>query len=92
MAMARARTSESSQVSDIQVMLRGWENVPKVCVQMTAKYLTPRRLSGKLVKERLKMYPIKWQVRPATTVSPRWLLKVVSRYVCVKLADVSGTH
>jgi hypothetical protein len=35
--MARARTSESSQVSDIQAMFKGCEKVPNVCVHTTPK-------------------------------------------------------
>jgi len=36
-AMARALSSESVQVRDIQVIFRGWEKVPKVCVHTTPK-------------------------------------------------------
>lgn len=53
-AMARARSSESSHVRDNQVTLSGCGNVPKICVQTTPKYRTPRR-SCSSVKVRLKM-------------------------------------
>jgi hypothetical protein len=70
--MANARSSESRQVNDIQAMLSGCENVPKVCVHTTPKYRTPRRLIS--VKIRLKTYPNKWKLIPAITVCPRALL------------------
>lgn len=53
MAIASALSSESSHVSDIQVMLSGCEKVPKVWVHTTPKYRNPRLLIS--VKMRLKM-------------------------------------
>lgn len=46
MAMAKARTSESWQVTDTQATFKGWGKVPYICVQMTPKYLTPFKFSG----------------------------------------------
>jgi hypothetical protein len=79
MAMARARSSESVQVRDIQAMLRGCEKVAKVWVQTIPKYLAPLRLSPNSVKPRLKMLPRRWQLRPTMTVSGRRLLRGCQR-------------
>lgn len=46
MAMAKARTSESWQVTETQATFNGCGKVPYICVQMTPKYLTPLMFSG----------------------------------------------
>lgn len=52
MAMAKARTSESWQVTDTQATFNGCGKVPYICVHMTPKYLTPLMFSGISVKIR----------------------------------------
>lgn len=76
-AMARARSSESLAVKDIQAILSGCEKVPNTWVHTTPKYRTFR--SVKAVKARLNTYPTRWQVRPEMTVGPRTLLLVSSK-------------
>lgn len=51
-AMAKARTSESWQVTDTQATFNGCGKVPYICVQITPKYLTPLMFSGNSVKIR----------------------------------------
>lgn len=72
-AMARARSSESVHVRDIQAMFSGCGKVPNVCVHTTPKYRTPRRPRSS-VKILLNTYPRRCRLRPAITVSPRLLL------------------
>lgn len=55
MAMAKARTSESWQVTDTQATFKGCGKVPYICVQMTPKYLTPLIFAGISVKIRFMM-------------------------------------
>lgn len=52
MAMAKARSSESRAVKDIQAIFKGCENVPKTWVQTTPKYRT--FLFDRAVKLRLR--------------------------------------
>lgn len=52
MAMAKARTSESWQVTETQATFNGCGKVPYICVQMTPKYFTPLILPGNSVKIR----------------------------------------
>ena len=52
MAMAKARTSESWQVTDTQATFNGCGKVPYIWVQITPKYLTPLIFAGISVKIR----------------------------------------
>lgn len=87
--MARARSSESVHVRDIQAMFSGCGKVPNVCVHTTPKYRTPRRPRSS-VKIRLKTYPRRCRLKPAMTVSPRLLLFVLEGPVSNMLVNTRG--